>query len=381
MANQILDKHNEWPAYAKITIILLGVYLVIYGLKVAAGLLIPLAFATLLALLLYPVVKWMERKRIPRAIAIIASMVLMILVLTVVLLIITSEMIGFSDEIPEITQRLEGQVYALQAFIERYFSVSPQLQMDWLSRSMNTMLQSSGSYFSTLVQGVSGFLTKLGLIPVYMFFILYYRDIFKEFFFRISPKEKHEKVAVILTNVQKVIQNYLVGLFTVILIIAVLNSTALLIIGVRHALFFGIFAAILTIIPYIGVFIGSWLPTLYALAMYDSIWVAAAVIGSFTAIQSLEGNFITPNIVGSKVSINPLVAIVALLTGAMIWGISGMIMFVPFIAMLKVIFDHIEPLKPFGLVLGTDKKNLTFPQILQKMDLRNLVKKKKNGLE
>jgi len=167
----------------------------------------------------------------------------------------------------------------------------------------------------------------------------------------------------------------------VILIIAVLNSTALLIIGVRHALFFGIFAAILTIIPYIGVFIGSWLPTLYALAMYDSIWVAAAVIGSFTAIQSLEGNFITPNIVGSKVSINPLVAIVALLTGAMIWGISGMIMFVPFIAMLKVIFDHIEPLKPFGLVLGTDKKNLTFPQILQKMDLRNLVKKKKNGLE
>ncbi len=366
---------QSWPAYAKFTIILLGIILFFYALRVAGNLLIPLAFSFLLALLLYPLAKWLELKRIPRVISIIISIVLVVIALGAIGFVLTNELIGFSDEIPEITDRLQISISGFQSFIETNFEISKDLQIDWLTKGLNNLLQTSAGFFPSLLQSTSSFLTKLGILPFYLFFILYYRDIFKEFFFRISPQEQHEKVASILFHIQKVIQNYLSGLFTVIVIIAILNSTALLIIGVNHAIFFGIFAAILTIIPYVGVFIGSWLPTLYALAMYDSIWVPVAVIGSFTAIQSLEGNIITPNIVGSKVSINPLVAIVALLAGAEVWGVSGMIMFVPFTAMLKVIFDHIDPLKPYGLLLGTDKKNLTFPEILKRINPKNLINK------
>jgi len=370
------NKSLQWPAYAKFTTILLGLILFFYALQVAGNLLIPLAFSLLLALLLYPLAKWLELKNIPRSIAIIISIVLVIIALGAIGFVLTNELIGFSDEIPEITKRLQHSIAALQLFIEQNFEVSKDLQIDWLSKGLNNLLQTSAGFFPSLLQSTSSFLTKLGILPFYLFFILYYRDLFKEFFFRISPDNQHEKVASILFHIQKVIQNYLSGLLTVIVIIAVLNSSALLIIGVKHALFFGIFAALLTIIPYVGVFIGSWLPTLYALAMYDSIWVPVAVIGSFTLIQSLEGNFITPNIVGSKVSINPLVAIIALLAGAEVWGISGMIMFVPFTAMVKVIFDHVDALKPIGLLLGSDKKNLTFPEILKKINPKNLMTKK-----
>ncbi len=375
MSKEDYNSH-QWPAYAKFTIILLGLILFFYALQVAGNLLVPLAFSLLLALLLYPLAKWLESKQIPRAIAIIIAIVLVIIALGAIGFVLTNELIGFSDEIPEITNRLQHSIAALQLFIEQHFEVSKDLQIDWLSKGLNNLLQTSAGFFPSLLQSTSSFLTKLGILPFYLFFILYYRDLFKEFFFRISPDDQHAKVASILFHIQKVIQNYLSGLLTVIVIIAVLNSSALLIIGIKHALFFGIFAALLTIIPYVGVFIGSWLPTLYALAMYDSIWVPIAVIGSFTLIQSLEGNFITPNIVGSKVSINPLVAIIALLAGAEVWGISGMIMFVPFTAMVKVIFDHVDALKPIGLLLGSDKKNLTFPEILKKINPKNLINKK-----
>jgi predicted PurR-regulated permease PerM len=84
----------------------------------------------------------------------------------------------------------------------------------------------------------------------------------------------------------------------------------------------------------------------------DSIWYAVGVAGAFTVVQFLEGNFITPNIVGSKVSVNPLAAIIALILGGMLWGPAGMILSIPFTAILKVILDNIEPLEPFGFLLG-----------------------------
>jgi predicted PurR-regulated permease PerM len=135
-------------------------------------------------------------------------------------------------------------------------------------------------------------------------------------------------------------------------IIAVLNTVGLLLLGIEYAFFFGALAAFLNIIPYLGIIIGSILPIMMALLTKDSIWYAVGVAGAFTAVQFLEGNFITPNIVGSKVSVNPLAAIVALIFGGMLWGPSGMILSIPFTAIVKVILDNIESLEPFGFLLG-----------------------------
>ena len=155
-----------------------------------------------------------------------------------------------------------------------------------------------------------------------------------------------------MDNIQKVVESYISGLMIVIVIVAILNTLGLLIMGVPYAIFFGAFAAVLTIIPYIGILIGALLPALYILVQTGSLVNAVIVVGIFAFVQFLEGNFITPNITGSKVSINPFAAILALIIGGEIWGAAGMILSIPIIAILKVVFDAYEPLKPIGFLLG-----------------------------
>jgi predicted PurR-regulated permease PerM len=168
----------------------------------------------------------------------------------------------------------------------------------------------------------------------------------------VSKKGESSKVDKLLDNIQNVTQDYLVGMLSVIGILAVLNTTGLLIIGLEHALFFGVFASLLAIIPYIGIIIGALPPLLFAFLLTDSLLTPVLVIAVFGTVQFLEGNFITPRIVGSKVSINPFVAMIALIVGGELWGISGMILFVPLIGILKVIFDQIPEMKPYGYLLG-----------------------------
>lgn len=366
MSNKPLEV--KLPVYARLTIILLGVVLLFVGLRAAAPVLIPLAFSFILALVLYPMCKWFERRRVPRGLAIVISLIVMLIVLGALSLLVVSQIIGFSDELPEMTARMESAIYGLQDKVEQNFGMSPESQISWLSEKLQEFAEKSGDMMTGIVQSTGTFLAAVGLIPFYVFFILFYRDHLKEFAFRVTKPGEHERVGVIMKKTQKVIQHYLSGILTVMVILAVLNVSALMIIGVKHAVFFGVFAALLTIIPYIGVFIGSSLPIIYTLAMSDTYWTPVIVYLTFTGIQTLEGNIITPNIVGSKVSINPLVAIIALVIGANVWGILGMIIFVPFVAMLKVAFDNIESMKPYGLLLGVEKKSFQFLDLWKKIN-------------
>ena len=367
----------QLPLYIKVILIFIGALLFLFFLEIASGVLIPLAFSFLLALLLYPVCYKLEEKKVPRALAIIISMILILALMAVVFLVFYFELISFYDEIPIITTRVEHQLVELQQTIEEKTKISSESQVTWLNSNIDRVVENGGDLFSNLLFITSGFLIKVVVVPFYIFFLLYYRDIFKEFVLQVTHPESHEKAAFILRRIQWVIQNYLMGLFTVIFIMAILNTVTLLIIGVNHALFFGVLAAILIIIPYIGVFIGSALPVIYSFAMFDSLWVPLTVMITFAVLQTIEGNFITPNITGSKVSLNPLAAILALFIGAEVWGIAGMIMFVPFVAMAKVVFDQIEPLKPYGLLLGTDKK-MSLSDLWSTFTFRNHQKKEKD---
>jgi predicted PurR-regulated permease PerM len=141
------------------------------------------------------------------------------------------------------------------------------------------------------------------------------------------------------------------------LIIAALNTVGLLALGIKHAIFFGVLSGILTIIPYIGIFIGALLPTLMALLTKDSIWYAIGVVIIFSVVQFLEGNFITPRITGSKVRINALAAILALLIGGKILGITGMILAIPIVGIVKGLLQYSQHMKPFVILLEDDSVN------------------------
>jgi predicted PurR-regulated permease PerM len=194
--------------------------------------------------------------------------------------------------------------------------------------------------------------TLVLLVPLYAFLMLMYKDLIIEFFLRLFAGKNMSTIQDVLQEARVVVKGYVVGLMIETAIIAVLNSIALLLLGIDYAILFGILAALLNLIPYVGILIGGLLPFLMALITKDSAWYSLGVVASFSVIQFIDNNFIVPYVVASRVSINALISIVAVIIGGMLWGISGMFLSLPAVAILKIIFDRVETLKPWGLILG-----------------------------
>jgi predicted PurR-regulated permease PerM len=340
------------PLYVKISLVLISVSLIIVALELGDSLLVPLCFSFLFALLLHPLCTKLESLRMPRVLAIFICLIVIMIVVGILLYFISSQLLSFGEDLPELQKKLELLLEEIHTFISQTFGIGKNSQLSLFRTSTDAMIQSSGAFFTSVLAYTTSTFADLGLMPVFIFFFLYYRTFFKQFLNKLFIKTPNHQITHIMYKIQNVVKNYIMGLMLVMVIIAVLNTLGLLVLGIKYAFFFGALAALLNIIPYLGIIIGSAFPILIALLTKDSIWYALGVAGVFTIVQFLEGNFITPNIVGSKVSVNPLAAIIALLLGGMLWGPAGMILSIPFTAILKVILDNIEPLEPFGFLLG-----------------------------
>lgn len=331
---------------------MLGVILLIWLLQLLKSIFVPLAFSLLFALLLLPLNRDLERFKFPRPLAIITSIILVVTVLGLVIWFLSSQLMGLTSELDVISGNISGLIARVQGFLLDKFGIQPSNRTD-LIRNMVTSLQDlAANFLGSTISITTGLLAALTVVPIYVFCLLYYRDHLEQFLFKLIPKDRRGSLIHTIIDIQRVVQSYISGLMIVIVIVSLLNSAGLLLLGVKYAIFFGVFASVLTIIPYIGIMIGSLLPALITLATTGHLIDAILVIGVFLFVQFLEGNFITPFIVGSKVSINPFAAIVALLIGGEIWGAAGMIMALPVIAMLKVIFDAYPPLEPLGFLLA-----------------------------
>ena len=255
------------------------------------------------------------------------------------------------------------------------------LHLGELVESSPGELIASNHIIANTISISANFVIVLGLVLVYAFFFLLYRNSFNRFILSRFKSEKNEYAASIIEDIRKVVQNYFIGLLIVIAILGTLNGAGLYVIGLDYPFLFGFFAAFLAIVPYIGSFLGGLFPTIYALINGDTLWQAVFVVLWYVFVQVLEGNFLTPKIVGSKVSLNPLVAIIAILTGGLIWGIAGMVLFIPLLAIVKVVFDNIEPMKPYGLLLSSKFGNSDTDFSLLKEAKKKLVKTIKNELD
>ena len=219
------------------------------------------------------------------------------------------------------------------------------------SNELMALLKNSGVIISTTFSTALHTITALILVPVFTFFFLFYRDFFESFLQKVFPKTEGEVLTKVMEKTGSVVQSYLVGLLVVMLIVAVVNSIGFWWIGVEYPLFFGFLTGILLLIPYIGIWMGAILPILLSLVTLSPSH-ALAVVAWVAAAQFIEANFITPLVVGSKVSMNPMVAMLALLCGELLWGIPGLILALPLTAVMKVIFDSIPSLEPYGFLLG-----------------------------
>ncbi|RDC63037.1 AI-2E family transporter [Adhaeribacter pallidiroseus] len=360
----------NFPKYFKYTIILLGLVLLIWFLQTFKSILVPICFSGLFALLLVPLCERLERLRLPRPLAILLCIIMVIAFLAGLIWLLSSQLISFVQELGTLSDKVNEYIQKVQTFLLNNFGIKPTNGREFISKNLGTLQQTGTSILSGTLSLTTGALSVLTIIPIYIFFMLFYREHFRRFMFKFITRDKRDTLMLTIDNIQKVVESYISGLLIVIVIVAILNMTGLMIMGVPYAVFFGIFASVLTIIPYIGILIGAALPALYTLVQTGSAVQALIVIGIFAFVQFLEGNFITPNITGSKVSINPFAAILALIIGGEIWGAAGMILSIPIIAILKVLFDAYEPLEPFGFLLGDIKSNSDKPDVFSKLSSR-----------
>jgi predicted PurR-regulated permease PerM len=354
----VQNKDKEGPYYSKLAAILVSIIAIVYIMFTLSETLIPLAFSVLFAILLHPVCVVLERWKFPRIVAIVLSIVLLVAVIAGLVYIASIQIAGFADEIPRITERSESLLEELLTMGERYLNVSRTEQVGEAKKYLLRVLSESREILLGTIVATTATLTTAALVPLYIFFFLLYRDFFRRFVHKAFKSWPKQMLNTVLQKIYDVIQSYLAGLLLVIIIVGILNSIGLLLLGIDYAIFFGFLAAFLILIPYIGILIGSILPAFMSLVTEDSPWYAVGVVGILGFVQFLEGNFITPNVVGSKVSVNPLAAIVALLLGGQLWGLSGLILALPFTAILKVILDSNKNLEPFGYLLGEPEQEV-----------------------
>jgi len=345
---------SEQPFYFRITIKLLLFSLVIAFLVLAKNVLLPFTLAVFFTFLLMPVSRRLEQWRFPKVIAILVSIVLALAIFVALLYFFYSQIISFVNDLPLLEKTLTSKIDSIQQFISETFHVSKIEQKAWITTKIQENADTGGVLVLGLFSATGSFLASFALIPIYIFFLTLYQDKFKEFVKLITEDDKNEHTLMVVKKVSRVSQKYLMGIFLDVVILSVLNSTGFLILGLPHAILFGVLTSMLNIIPYIGVMIGSTLPILMAFLTKDAMGYTLGVAAVCFFVQFLDNNFITPYVVGSSVSINPLTATVVLIGSSLVWGIPGMILCMPLTGMAKVVCDNVESLKPYGYLLGEE---------------------------
>jgi predicted PurR-regulated permease PerM len=363
---QVIRAHQTYPFYIKAPMIIIGIYLFFYIMFLLQDILIPFAFAGLIAILLNPLYNKLQHWKINKIVAISLTILVAILVLAGILFFLSSQIVQFGEMIPQLKEKTVSLLNNVQHWLSVTFNISTQKQMKMLNDAIN----GSQAYVGQTLNTVFGILSFFVLIPLYVFLLLFYKPLILNFIFEIFEEDSEEQVAQILNETKSAVQSYIVGLMIEASIIAVLNSTALLILGVKYAILLGVIGAILNLIPYIGGVVAILLPVLISFVTKDGYTTPVLIIVAYTVIQFLDNNVIVPRVVSSKVSVNALISILIVLLGGTLWGFSGMFLSIPFVAVLKIIFDHITELKPWGKLLG-DKMPVHVPRLVVNKEEQN----------
>lgn len=341
---------KEYPFFIKSTVVLFGLILLTYTLYNLKDLLTPIAFAVIIAILLNPLVNRFQQIKFPKILSIIVAMLIAFLVIIGIFYFLSSQIARLSESFPLLVKKFDMILNQLQNFLQQSFGLTINKQVELLNDAINSSKAVVGQTLGSAL-GMVGFVL---LLPVYVFLFLLYKTLILNFLYKVFAEANSAKVAEVLSETKVSIQGYMVGLLMEAGIIAVLNSTALLILGVDYAILLGVIGALLNLIPYIGGLIAILLPVLMATVTEDGYTTQLLIIGAYALIQFVDNNFLVPKIVSSKVRINALISILVVLFGGALWGVSGMFLSIPFVAILKIIFDRIDDLKPWGELLGDD---------------------------
>lgn len=349
-------KNISLPFYTKLAMVLISIICMVYIAILGQTILAPLLASFLLALLLLPLANFLEKKwKFKRALSSIIAVIIMITVITAIISFLANQLSDLWDDWPLLKQQAIHSFEELQRYISRNFHVNAHRQIDYLKNSATNALATSATVVAATIMTLSSTLLFLAFVLLFTFFILNYRHVLFSFLKAVFKEEHAQKVGDIVDQIQYIIKRYILGLFLQMLIVTLLMITVLSLMGVKYAILLGLITGIFNLIPYLGIFSSLLISILITFATAGATKVIFVII-AFVAIHALDGNILMPMVVGSKVKINALFAFVGIVVGEMIWGISGMFLCIPYLAMLKIIFDRVDELKPWGILLG-EKSN------------------------
>ncbi|MBK9636837.1 MAG: AI-2E family transporter [Bacteroidetes bacterium] len=338
---------------------LLLLFLVFAGLHYAKAILMPLTIAGVLATLFFPFCKWMEGKKVPKGLAVLICVLILLIIIAGVSLLLGWQISNLAKDFPLIKQKSITILDRIQDYIFNHSDISAEEQFQIIKEEQ----PSYSNIFQTIIGSFTYIFTNLLFTLVYLFCFLYYRSHIKQFILKLTSSADRLEMEQVIYNAALISQQYLVGLSKMIVCLWIMYSIGFSILGVKHAFFFALLCGLLEIVPYIGNILGTSLTVFVSAGQGASVQMLGGIIIVYGIVQLIQGWILEPLIVGHQVKINPFTTIIALVIGELVWGIPGIFLAIPLIAMIKIACDHIEPLKPYGFLIGPTESKKKKKQI------------------
>ena len=346
---------QQSPSIQRPLYIIFFFFLVTAAIYFAKPFLVPLCFGGLLSMLFLPVSRWLQRKGFVKGLAILTCVIAFVAIIVGIVWLITWQVTDLASDLGSIEQKLNKMIDELKQSITKNFGISSKQQDELLKNNKRTS-ENMSSYVSTIGSGMMSFIVDFILVLVYIFLFMYYRGHIKKFILQLVPARGKANAEEIISGIQKVSQQYLTGLGLMIVGLWIMYSIGFSIVGVKFPVFFAILCGLLEIVPFVGNLTGNLLTVLMVVIQGGGTGMIVGVLITYATVQFLQTYILEPLVVGAEVNINPLFTIIVLVAGELVWGIPGMVLAIPLLGIVKIICDHIEPLKPYGFLIGQEKK-------------------------
>jgi len=360
----VQEQLAKLPVTVRRAIEIVGVYYFIKIIIVGQGIVTPLLMAFFLSIMLLPLFRFFHNKKVPEVFSIILSLLLLLVLMAGLIWFFSAQISVLVSDFPTIRQNVMAHLNSLSAWISSKTNYTTARQVQIINEQSDKLLNYAGGMLGGAFGSITSIFVFVALLPIYIFLMLYYRNLLLRFVFLWFPKDSHQKVEEVVRESQAIIKSYLVGLLIQITYISVLLGGILFFIGIKHAILIGVIFAFLNLIPYVGALIGNIIGVLLTLTSSQEVWPIFAVLGTIAFVQFLDNNILMPRIVGSKVKINALATIVGVLVAGAVAGIAGMFLSLPIIAVLKIVFDRTTNMRQWGVLLGDERPTrspLSFP--------------------
>jgi len=340
----------------RLACIFIVIVLLVTSLYYLKAVLVPMLFAIIFAVMLFPFCIRLEKWGFGKGLASFATVFMTTVFLGFLVYLLFNQVSAFITHAPQLSDKLDSIVRSIRDFAADRFHLKKTVVADKIQEQIGELENNSGGILSSVIAHLPVFLINLFMVPLYVFFLLYYRHFFLEFFYKVFYRADRTDIDETLENLNLVIKGYVFGQFLDIIIIGFINTITLYLLGIGYPIVLGFSVAVLCIIPYLGMIVASIVALLVALLTTTTTWQPFTALAALWVIHIIDSNVVAPYVIGSRINLNPLVAILVLILFGEMWGVAGLFLAFPLAAILKVIFDKIPGLKPYGFLLGEPQK-------------------------